>query len=283
MKKLYPSSSAFVWDGTVITDYPSGCLRHILLGSKGVRTSGIPAVYMRVGAAHEENHEAELKSQGIMYNREVPIKIPIQGFDDVQYSGRIDFLCHYDSKIGEVVHETKGTVSKNTRLKVLRKGLVVTNQLAQLVSYMVARKICFGKLVCGYYEEDAEGILLLQESRTFKILIDDAGAVLIDGLPSGYTVFDQIAHRTAAATVLTEGIIADRPAGFENPYSGPCARCEFKDTCNSFDAGRLPTVDDFIESAKKDLEIAEINGRADPQPNKIKVKKEKKNGKYPKV
>jgi hypothetical protein len=275
MKKLHPSSAAFMIQDSVITEYSSGCLRQILLSSNGIRTD-IPETYARVGAAHEAQHEQELlgTSRVLAFDREVVIKLAIEGFDDILFSGRADFICQYD-KIGEVIHETKGTISKNTRLAVIRKQKPKVNQLAQLVAYMIARQTCYGKLVCAYYEEDEQGELEKQEEHVFRVQIADDGAILVDDLPSGFAVAEQIAHRTASAEVITAQIIADRPAGWEQKWGGPCSLCTFKDTCNRFDAGHIQTVEDFVASARKDVEIAEINKRPDPQPFKVKRKKVK--------
>ncbi len=284
MIKLYPSSAAFVLGDTVVTEYDSGCLRKILLTSKGVR-GDIPAVYMRVGAVHEDNYAAGMANMQDVatFLREVPIKAPVPGYETVMYSGRADFIADHriavtgklGGKLIEVIHETKATISKTTRLKVIRKGLVKTNQLAQLVSYMIQRQTPYGILFVGYYEENAEGELVCTESRRFKIFIDDEGAVYIDGMPSGFTAQDQIAHRIAAARVLTEDVIGERPDGWNAPYSGPCVRCPHKMTCILVDTGSISTVTDFVAAAKVDIEQAVKDKKPDPVPNKIKVKKPK--------
>ena len=133
MIKLYPSSAAFMQGGLVVTEHDSGCLRKILLTSKGVK-GDIPKIYMEVGAVHENQHELTLKNAETVaaYMREVPIKAPVPGYEQVLYSGRADFIVDEKLKRAEsagfapiktieVIHETKGTISKNTRLKVLRK------------------------------------------------------------------------------------------------------------------------------------------------------------------
>lgn len=264
-----------MWDGVAVTEYSSGCFRQAFIGSKGIRTD-IPETYARVGAAHEVRHEAELKLDlsVVSFEREVPIKVPVPGHDDIMYSGRADFIVQHKA-VGKVIHETKGTISKNTRLKVIRKGLIKVNQLAQLVSYMITEQTCYGELVAGYYEEDEQGQLVWQEGRTFKVKIDDEGTILVDGLPSGYTVYDQIAHRTESARVIVEEVVGDRPSGWENPYAGPCAWCTFKATCAKFDLGAMST-EEFLDSAKADVQLAELNKKPDPQPNKMKPKKEPK-------
>lgn len=286
MIKLYPSSAAFMQEDTVITGYDSGCLRKILLTSKNVRGQ-IPTVYMEVGAVHENQYEALLKSDPTVsrFLRELPIKQPVPGFETVMYSGRMDFVVEEilkrtegvtfaPMKTREVITETKGSISKTTRREVIRKGNVKVNQLAQLVSYMIARQSPYGRLVCAYYERHPETLQLVKcEERMFKIFIDDEGAVLIDGMPSGFTVEDQINHRKAAAKVLVEDRVGERPDGWTDIYKGPCCRCIHKDTCSRFDAGHVKDTEEFVALARVDLDIAVINKKPEPEANWLKIKK----------
>jgi hypothetical protein len=278
MKKLYPSSAAFMMGDVVVTEYDSGCLRKILLTEKGIK-SPFPAIYGRLGAVHEILHEQKIRTdeQVESFLREVPIRVPITDYPNVQYSGRADFICQYVDK-KEVIHETKATISKNTRLQ-MRKGQVKTNQLAQLVSYMIIRQTQWGKIIAGYYEENAAGELVQTEEKIYKVFIDDEGAIWVDGQPSGFTVYDQIAHRQAAAQVISEGIIGGRPDKWDDKYKGPCARCIHKDTCTAVDIGAIATPEAFVQQAKRDSETALENRKPDPVPNKLKVKKPSKKGK----
>ncbi len=287
IKRLYPSSSAFMWHETVITEYDSGCLRSILLSAHGAKTA-FPAIYQKVGAAHEEWYEETvLKTDPriITYSREVPIKQAIEGVDGVIYSGRMDVLSAY-AVGGAVIHETKGTISKNSRLNVIRKGKVKLNQLAQLVSYMIAKEITKGKLVVGYYEEDHEGNLRHQEGRDFKVEINDEGLILVDGEPSGYTVQDQIRHRIAAAKVLASNTVGARPDKWDQKWGGPCSNCHFATVCDNFDRGELNGTDEFIEagrSAARDYvpgpEPEPFKIRAPKAPKPIKAKRARRGSK----
>lgn len=268
-KRLYPSSSAFMWGDTVLTEYDSGCLRSILLRAHGAVTS-IPKVFERVGAAHEDWYENVLKQDPtlITFSREVVIKQPIEGAEGVLYSGRMDVLAAH--KAGTVIHETKGTISKNSRLSVIRKGLVKLNQLAQLVSYMIVKQVPRGKLVVGYYEEDEHGALVHQEGREFKVEIDDSGSILVDGTPSGYSVFDQIAHRQAAAKVLAGNVVAARPDKWDQKWGGPCGNCVFKSACDRYDQGQFATVEEYIDAGREAARDAEANKGVEPEPFKTK-------------
>jgi hypothetical protein len=271
MKKLYPSSSAFMLGELVVTEYESGCLRAILLADNGARTP-IPSIYEKVGAAHEDWYETQLKQDPrlITYSREVPIKFPVPGVEGVQYSGRIDVLSAYE-KAGVVLHETKGTISKNTRLSVIRKGKVKLNHLAQLISYMIAKETTKGKIVAGYYEQDEAGNLMHQEGREFKVEIDSEGAILVDGAPTGYSVFDQIAHRTAAAKVLVGDTVPARPDKWDQKWGGPCTNCFNRDNCDKFDRGEIDGREAFID-AGREAARAYVPG-PEPEPFKIKPAK----------
>ena len=248
-KSIYPSQAAFMWGETVLTQYSSGCLRAILISAHGVRES-FPAVYADVGAAHEAWYEGQQGSNPniLSYEREVPVKRDIPGVPGVTYSGRIDVLEQY--AFGPVIVETKGTISKDTRLSVIRKGIVKLNQLAQIVSYMIATEIPRGRLVVGYYEYDLEQVTFRHcEGREFKIEIDDHGMILVDRIASGYSVMDALAHRQAAAAVLADNAVGNRPDKWDQAFGGPCRMCVFKDACTKYDAENLST-EAFVDAAR---------------------------------
>jgi hypothetical protein len=277
-KKFYPSSSAFMLGDVVMTKYDSGCLRSILAKANGIRTGEIHPVYKRVGAAHEDAY-AELLSQddkNISIEREVQVKKEISL--DVQYSGRMDFRVLRalpDGTHETIIHETKGTVSKNTR-RDFRKGEYNVSYLAQLVSYMVDERTTKGKLVCGYYEEDDSGVLRMQETREYRVTVTDTGRLDVDGEPSGYNVADLLAHRRAAAAVLENHEVGPRPDKWNQKWGGPCGRCAFSKTCDAWDSGALGTdTAMFLGSAEEDAAVARATVQADPIINKVKAIKVK--------
>lgn len=273
-KRLYPSSSAFMLGELVVTEYDSGCLRSILLAANGARTT-IPEIYERVGAAHEVWYEENVLKKDpriLNYATEVPIKQPIDGVEGVTYSGRMDVLAAHD-KVGVVIHETKGTISKNTRLSVIRKGKVKLNQLAQLVSYMIAKECPRGKLIAGYYEEDGDGTLVHQEGREFKVEIDDEGAIIVDGVPSGYSVLDQIRHRQAAAKVIASPHVAARPDKWDQKWGGPCTNCTFREVCDKFDNGEIGGLNEFIDAGRAAARDADAYRGPQPEPFRTKQAK----------
>lgn len=268
-KTLYPSAAAFCWGDSVQTEYESGCLRSILLSAHGIRTSP-PKIYMDVGAAHEDAYEEQLKKDPRVttYVREAPVKRAIPGHDEVTYSGRVDVLAEYQG-VGTIILETKGTISKNTRLSVIRKGKVKLNQLAQLVSYMIALEIPRGKLVVGYYERTEEGRWVACEGREFKVTIEDDGSILVDRVPSGFSVIDALQHRSKAARVLADNVVGDRPDRWNQSFGGPCTHCPFKSACDRYDKTDTPTTEVFLGYAREAL--ASLPDRPEPQPATYKA------------
>jgi hypothetical protein len=269
MKKFYPSSSAFMVGGAVVTKYNSGCLRSILIQSHDIRDGEIPQLYIDCGAEHERVYEADLKAKGIPYVREMTIKAPLT--PNVEYSGRADFVCH--SGESTVVVECKGHTSKNTRRDVIRKGEYNISYLAQLVSYMVKLRTPRGRLICGYYEEDDGGKLHKQEERTFKVEIDDSGAIHVDGCSSGYGVDDLLAHQRAAVRVLEDQEVASRPDKAHLKFGGPCSLCPFRAACDLYDASPTGT-EEFLQMAQEAVD--RLPPRAEPVAFKIKQPRKRK-------
>lgn len=275
MKKFYPSSSAFMIGDTVMTKYDSGCLRSILVKASGIKTGDIHPVYKKVGATHEWRYLVELRQdeKNISIEAEVVTKKKLS--EEVMYSGRMDFRVMRDTTEGPVcvIHETKGTVSKNTR-RDWRKGEYNLTYLAQLVSYMVDERSTRGMLVCGYYEENDHGALERLEQRRFKVQITDSGRIDVDGQPSGFNVADLLTHRRAVVEILEENKIGPRPDKWNQKWGGPCTRCAFKNTCDKYDELGGDTKG-FLESAEEDARLARETPQADPVVNKIKIKKPK--------
>ena len=266
MPTFYPSSSAFMIGDLVVTKYNSGCLRSILIKANGIREGEIAPIYQQVGALAENLHASELDAAGKSYEREVVIRVPLS--TAVTYSGRADFVLD-----GEIVDEVKGHISKNTRRDVIRKGEYNVSYLAQLVSYMVKLRCPRGRLVCGYFEEDADGSLIKQEERVFRVEIDDEAGIDVDGEPSGYCVADLLAHQRAAVRVLETGEIAARPDKWNQKYGGPCTQCPFKSACDKHDKEPSGTQA-FLQTARSCLE--ELQPKAPPVAFKVKLRKAKK-------
>lgn len=252
----------------VVTKYNSGCLRSILIQSHGIREGEIAELYQRCGSTAEEQHAADLTAQGTPFTREVVLKAQLS--KNVEYSGRADFVCQVPG-VGTVVDECKGHTSKNTRRDVIRKGEYNLSYLAQLVSYMARLRTQMGRLVCGYYEEDAAGALIRQEERTFKVEIDDEGVILVDGTSSGYSVADLLAHQKAVVDVLENQTVGPRPDKADLKYGGPCSYCPFKAACDQYDVTG-GTTEEFLAAARTAVE----NLPPKPEPEAFKIKPARK-------
>lgn len=235
-----PSSAAFQWGGITISPSSSGCLRNVLFSSHGLRDE-IPAEFAEVGKAYEDLYAGHLSGD---VKREVPIKQPVFGSLQVDYSGRIDFI------VNNVPHECKATTSKNTRREVIRKGKPKLNHVAQLVSYMIHLEVTEGVLAVGFFERDENEKFVLSEEKIFTISIDEDGKILVDGQPSGYRVQDQLAHMQAARGVLEQQSLAPRPDGWQQKWTSPCSFCPFKAACD-----KLDTLDPN-EAKEQQIEIA---------------------------
>lgn len=243
MKKLYPSSSAFMWGDVVFTDYDSGCLRSILIKSH-LKTPDIDPLYTELGALHEDNYEAE-HLKDVPHEKEKPFKVEV--LDGVVLSGRIDFLTP------DKVHECKSTVSKSTAIS-WANGKFKTGHLAQTVAYMVQEGIPQGRIICGFYVQDKEGKAKRIVETFFEVSLSEDGVILVNGKPTGFTVSDQLRHRYRAARVLqTQEFVSDRPAGWNQTWGSPCGFCAFRPTCDKYDNNQLTTLSQIIESAQNDL------------------------------
>lgn len=245
--KIYPSAGAFMFGDLVITEYDSACLRSILIKAHGIQGPEIDEANAAVGQTHEAFYAREL-AQFTKMAAEVPLKGEIDG---IAYSGRADFIT--DHGTFRVIHETKGTISKNTYKKVIKEGKYKINHLAQLVFYMIRFQIDRGKIVSGYYEQE-DYLFIQKDKREFKVVIQDSGEIYIDGSWTGYTVQDQLNHQIAQAEVLKNKTIWCRPDRAEDRFGSPCSYCPFKNTCIKYDTGVISTVDELVESARQETE-----------------------------
>jgi hypothetical protein len=240
---LRASSSGFAWGRMVFTDYKSACLRKILVQSRGMDSESIDPKYILVGALNEERHE---KRQTGAYVREVPFRIS-GGPEDVSVRGHADFV-HYSttdldpddpSKMKPVsVDELKSCTSKNTRRNVIKNGVYVIENLAQLICYMAAFKVPRGRLIYTYWEHINNEWRPMDE-RIFEVDIDDFGRICVDSKPSQYTIYDLFAHRQQAFEAIAFVRVQQRPHRWDAPFGSPCGYCHFKSACDAWDAGEI--------------------------------------------
>lgn len=257
MKKLYGSSSAFQWGQLTFTNTKAGCLRAIFLQSRGVRETSIPEVYQVIGALNEEWYRTEvLKEQE--FKAEEPIKRLLG--TDIEFSGRIDYL------LPDEVIELKAVTSYAKSRDVIAGGNYAPENLAQLVSYMMESRITQGQLIYTWWKDKNQAksskvkvtstdktMYEVVESRSYKVEIDEFGRIIVDQVPSKFTVHDQLAHRSAAVKCIEEGTILNRPIGYDAPFGSPCTYCVFKEACDSYDEGTIEGADAFINLSNKCL------------------------------
>lgn len=246
--KVRGSASGFMWGRTVFTDYDGACLRKILLASRGAWSGEIDQKHVIRGAFNEAEYEKKLQADGRDYVREKFVQDVIPG-SKVPFQGSIDYLVSGNDC--DEVHELKSTESKN-KLRDIKSGKYTTENLAQCISYMITTNTVIGKLIYTFFQLDTtqEPALYVENyTRTFEILIDNSGRIVVDSTPTKWTVYDQLLHRTTSAKVVEEGIVWDRPHNWDLMWGSPCKFCPFSAACEKYDSGSIEGADAFVECA----------------------------------
>lgn len=250
---LRASSSGFAWGDIIYTTYKSACLRKILVQSRGY-DAAINPKYTLVGALNEERHASALTGKTIRFRREVAFEDDL--VHGIRIMGHCDFALLDDEGVVDCVEELKSVTSKNTYRTVIKNGVYLVENLAQLISYMIAMRCPDGRLIYTYWEQvDADGDELdpanwtASEERRFEVHIDDFGRINVDGEPTRYTVQDQIAHRVQAAVAIATGKVPQRPHNWDAPFASPCAYCPFAAACTKWDSGEIESDEAFVKMA----------------------------------
>lgn len=246
--KVHGSSSAFAFGNLIVTQYSSGCLRNILLKYHDVKEP-FPEHHKERGKINEDlfEHEARLK-RGCVVDREVPVVEHIDDSTGAYFSGRID----YRVTVGDESYlvELKSTESSNVLKEVIGKGNFKTDNLAQLVAYMLVTRLNHGQLIYTYFERDSTKALSKAAERVFDVWLHDDGSIIVDGKRSQFTVHDQLAHRHAVVDALKRQCVSPRPYKWSD-FDGPCKWCPFAKVCDSYDDGYLETTEQFIQAARQ--------------------------------
>jgi PD-(D/E)XK nuclease superfamily protein len=246
--ELRASSSAFQWGDITFTKYKTGCLRKIMLQSQQV-DAFVAGKYKSLGDINEERHARRLTDLGYKFEREVEFKMPIASVSNVQFSGHCDFLVRLDGHTR--IDECKSVQSTNVRREVIKKGDYLVENLAQVISYMVAAQCHSGQLIYTFYEQnDDSGEMEAADERIFKVQIDLYGRINVDGVPTQFTVMDFIAHSVRAAKVIENKTVDVRPNLWDAPFASPCKMCVFSKACDRWDSGEIESTDAFVEYAK---------------------------------
>lgn len=236
MTRYYPSSAAFQRGHLTFTDYNAGCLRKIYLNNAGYREA-LRQDTKDVGEANEVAFEEELKSKNLPYVREFVVK-------NEHFSGRIDF------QLPDELIELKSTRSNTKRTRLRTEG-PNTENIAQLVAYMVETETVNARLIYTYYGFDGRKKIPLKETYEFAVKIDDRGDIFINGQRYKFNVFDHLEHRGAVAGLdrsQDPGSIP-RPYGYAESFGSPCHFCPFNRACEKLDSGLANTVEEFLQEA----------------------------------
>lgn len=245
------SRSAFMWGRTVFTRYGGGCLRNILISSRIPKVGDIDPIHSTRGLLYEDTYAARLDAAGTPYERELAI------FDERErgiFTGHIDFEID-----GKLIVELKSSQSKS-RLRDIKKGEYVEDNLAQAVSYMIARESADGKLIYSYWEPQADGTLKLELEYEHKILIDSFGRICLNDVATKWTVHDVLSHQHHVFKVQSENTVWERPHNYGLLWGSPCTYCPFKKACDAYDTGEVVGLDGLLDNAKRDtVSLATIN------------------------
>lgn len=271
VKKVRGSASAFAWGELVLTKYSSGCLRHILLASKGVRET-IDQKHTIRGAMNEDEFAKGLSLAGVCYDREVNITDRIDGFDDTHFVGRCDFIVPYvqgpvddgGTKGRSVdlnekcVEELKSSESYSVYNDVIRKGKYKQENLAQLIAYMIGLRVPHGRLRYTYYKVNKKTQVLEKNAeKVYVVELTADGKIEVDGQLAPVTIGDQLHHRNLAAEVVNTDRIGPRPYKHDDFVDSPCKWCVFKAACDKYDNREFNGVSSFVDEATRCLAAKE--------------------------
>lgn len=255
--KTYMSSSGFIHGRLQICSSSGSCLRNILLQANGIRTNAAPK-YAEMGKFNEDRFASEVAEDSNMVraDRECVLEIVVR--DGCSVRGRADFVCYHEGQSVPYVVELKSADSPRTHTEVFKKGKVKTDNLAQVVTYMIAVKTTVGQLIYTFFERDEENRLIKTDERLFAIDISETGAILVDNRDSGFTVNDRLERLQIEADVVEQSIVWDRPKDWDFKFGSPCTFCTWNKVCMSYDNGDINSGAEFVSAAKKHLEEGKV-------------------------
>lgn len=261
IRKIYPSSAAFMVGPLVSTEYNSGCHRfqwaqaHSGLSKEELHHE-INEESAALGTLNEYRVSVKLKKDKIKFEREVPFKIDYKG---TTISGRQDFVLEN----GEV-WETKGTASESVYKQVILGGVPKASHVAQLVSYLSFLNKSKGRIVNSYYELELDGELesfKLVAERIFIVECLDNGVLTVDGTPYSHTIRDlarwyaELEKRLADPWTLPQ-----KPCHNGDKFGSPCFSCPLKKVCE-----QTTDVVQFLQESTRALLVK-------PQPKEFNIK-----------
>lgn len=253
MKRISVSSSGFLQGKLQVISSNSACLRNLLFIDANIRTP-FPEHIRLIGALNEVRFEEKIRSDPRVANirREETMEANVN--NSTKLRGRCDIICDVPSENNTVIFELKSATSSRTLNDVIRKGKVKSDNLAQLVTYMLISKAAYGFLIYTYYKTAEGKAPEATAERAFKVTIDGGGGILIDGESSGFTVEHRMAGILAAADVLENGTIWDRPKDWDIKWKSPCTYCAFAPVCDRYDSGFIGSTVEFVNEARQLIE-----------------------------
>lgn len=253
------ANAAWLKDGQVITDSNVGCLRMVLLRSKGVDAPIGLEQYMtfEIGYAWEKFYASQAATDPNVSTWSTDTQVFVDIPDtNTRFSGRPDHVV--TTKDGNTfVVETKSVSSVNKFKDVFKDGHVSPNYLAQIGSYMWALNLEEGKIAYGNF---AWGMGAKPDIREFKVNLDGK-RFFIDGKPTDHTIEQLVWHKQLSALSIEEtSVFPSRPANQEvcikRYKNGFEVRCPFYDVCEKHDKVKL-TGEEFVNEAKTVVRKAE--------------------------
>lgn len=235
------SNSAFFKDGRTHSDSQVGCPRITLLRRHGIEEPTDNIRTQKTFAIGHLNEELFVKHYlaDSFIRKENEVVEPI--------TDSVDFTGHIDIETEGMIFELKSVTSNNTWKQVLAGKPKLVN-LAQIVSYMLSRRVSEGWLVYSLYAYVA-GIDL--PDVFFKITIDTEGEILVNSKKTGFSLEHIVLDRQTKAEVLENDIVYnERPV---NPGGDkhPCFYCPFKTVCDSWDKKEITTTSQFLQKSQE--------------------------------
>ena len=263
MKTLRGGNSVgYIRNGVLVGDSSSSCLRKVLLRSEGIQESVLSNQTQNVFALGHLSEKFFLESaKDFLGKYEVELKVI-----DNLIKDEVDFEGHSDVCSESTVYELKSVTSKNTYNKVFKHGQAKTENIIQLVNYMISLEKEDGLLVytsyCDVLDYKTIGDLTWEqvellanesskEQKGFSVKILQDGTITVDGESIEVTISEILEFRTRAAEVLFNNTVyLDRPSSLKDSMFPPCYGCVCNQVCDEFESKRF-TTEEFINKCKE--------------------------------
>jgi len=179
MKKIYPSSYTLPQGSTTKAVFNSGCPRYQAYKHELDEDIEFDELYKATGRLVEELVFANLSKDPniIKVERELPLRTELG--KGVFVSGRCDFIAT-DIEGKKVVYEVKSTLSRYSYSEQVRKGIIRSSHLGQLLTYLGILGLTEGVVWLSYVHFNKDINQLDFETREWKVKLD-GDKIYIDG------------------------------------------------------------------------------------------------------